>query len=74
MTDNKKMSRKDFMKTATKSVAGVAVMGTLGGVLTGCSDNKASADGPAPYPYEYKKLDPDVARERAYNAYFEKGG
>lgn len=74
MTEIKKMSRKDFMKTATKSVAGVAVMGTLGGALTGCSSNEANASEAAPYPYEYKKLDPDVARERAYNAYFDKGG
>lgn len=74
MTDNKTLSRKDFMKTAGKSVAGVAVMGTLGGVLTGCSSKEVSASEAAPYPFEYKKLDPDVARERAYNGYFDKGG
>lgn len=75
MKSQKEISRKDFLKGMGTSLAGVAVVGTLGGVLTGCSaDDGASAEGAAPYPFKYKKLDPAVAEKRAYDTYFEKGG
>ncbi len=76
MTENKQISRKDFMKGVGVTVAGVAVTGGLGGLLTGCAAPEAAADTTtAPeWPLPYQKLDADAVRERAYNAYFEKGG
>lgn len=75
MSENKKISRKSFLKGMGTTVAGVAV----GGLLAGCSNEPtASASGDpmeAPqWPFTYKKIDPAVAQERAYEMYFEKGG
>lgn len=76
MTENKQMSRKTFLKGMGTSLAGVAVVGTLGTVLTGCSADTASTNvaGAAPYPFKYTKLDPAEAEKRGYDTYFEKGG
>lgn len=75
MTEKKQISRKDFLKGMGTSLAGVAVAGSLGGLLTGCSAETASSSSEAaPYPFKYKKLDPAIAEERAYNAYFDQGG
>ena len=77
------MSRKDFLKGVGKAVAGVAVAGTLGSVLTGCSAQEAAtaavpaaptAQEKAQWPFPYKKIDADKAAERAFKAYKEKGG
>ena len=73
MTERKEMSRKDFLKGMGTSLAGVAVVGGLGGVLTGCASETGEASA-VPHPLPYKKLDPAKAEERAYNTYFEKGG
>lgn len=72
----KQISRKDFLKGMGTSLAGVAVVGTMGGLLTGCSAETASAgvDGVPEYPFKYVKLDPAKAEEIGYNTYFEKGG
>ena len=73
--ENKTISRKDFLKGVGTSLAGVAVMGTLGSTLTGCTDSGSADTGEAaPYPYKYTKLDPAVGEEMAYNTYFEQGG
>jgi len=74
--NGKQLSRKDFLKGMGTTIAGVAAVGTLGSVLTGCSADTASvnANGAAPHPYPYKKLDPAKAEEIGYNAYFDKGG
>jgi hypothetical protein len=76
MTESKQISRKDFMKGVGVTVAGVAVTGGLGGLLTGCAAPEAAADTQtAPeWPLPYQKLDVETVKERAYNAYFEKGG
>lgn len=74
MTHSKEMSRKDFMKKMGTSIAGVAVVGGVSGLLTGCTST-ASADVEAPtYPIKYVEIDPEEAKDRAYNAYFDKGG
>lgn len=76
MSENKQISRKDFIKGVGMTVAGVAVTGTLGGLLTGCSAPSASVDtatAPA-WPFTYKKIDPSVAEARAFQGYKEKGG
>jgi hypothetical protein len=64
------------MKGVGVTVAGVAVTGGLGGLLTGCAAPEAAADTQtAPeWPLPYQKLDVETVKERAYNAYFEKGG
>lgn len=71
---NKEISRKDFIKGMGVSLAGVAVAGGLGGMLTGCAAPVASADSAPAWPMKYKKLDPAKAEERAFNGYKEKGG
>jgi hypothetical protein len=73
----KQISRKDFLKKAGMTVAGVAVTGSLAGVLTACStQTTASADSSQKpeWPFKYKKIDPAVAEERAFKGYKEKGG
>ncbi len=73
--ENKQLSRKDFLKGAGVTLAGVAMAGTMGTVLTACSSTTASAD-PEPYswPLPYEKVDPAVAEENAFKGYKEKGG
>lgn len=72
----KQISRKDFLKGMGTSIAGVAVVGSLGGLLTGCTAETAGAgiDGAPEHPFKYVKLDPAKAEEIGYNTYFEKGG
>jgi len=71
----KQISRKQFIKGAGATIAGVAVTGALGGLLTGCQ-TQASADltQPVQWPMKYTKLDPSVVEARAYTGYKEKGG
>jgi|BioPla2DNA2_1021312.scaffolds.fasta_scaffold53220_2 hypothetical protein len=74
MSTENQISRKDFLKKAGLTVAGVAVTGSL---LSACSPGTtASADtSSAPeWPFTYTKIDPAVAEERAYKAYHEQGG
>lgn len=74
----KQMSRKDFIKGVGVSLAGVAMAGSLGGLLTACSNiETAGATGAIDvpkWPFKYKKLDPEKVMERAYKTYQEKGG
>ena len=70
----KEISRKDFIKGMGVSLAGVAVAGGLGGVLTGCAAPSASVEGAPVWPLKYTKIDPAKAEERAFNGYKEKGG
>nr|WP_300094523.1 hypothetical protein [Sedimentibacter sp.] len=86
MTENKQISRKDFLKGMGLTVAGVAVTGSLAGVLTGCSTKEAEAPAPAAaaaavdtsqapaWPFKYEKIDVAKAQEKAYAGYKEKGG
>lgn len=75
MSNDKGISRKDFIKGMGVSLAGVAVAGGLGGVLTGCAATPAaSVDGAPTWPFKYSKIDAAKAEERAYNSYFEDGG
>lgn len=70
-----KITRKDFLKTAGSSIAGVAMVGAMGGLLTGCSTSSAGdAMTPPSWPYKYKKLDVDQVKERTYDAYKNQGG
>ncbi len=78
MIDDKKISRKNFIKEMGYTAAGIVAAGSLGGLLTGCSTSAPAADvdtSQAPqHPFPYKKLDPSVAEARAYQGYKEKGG
>jgi len=73
MQETKQISRKDFLKGVGTTVASVAVVGTLGSVLTGCTTETGVQEKPQ-WPYPYKKMDPEKAAEKAYKAYKEKGG
>lgn len=77
MSENKQITRKDFLKGMGYTAASVAVVGSLGGLLTGCSTAPAAdvdtSQAPA-YPWPYKKLDPAVVEAAAYKGYKEKGG
>lgn len=77
--NKKQISRKDFLKGVGVSVAGVAMAGGVGGLLTACGNDSGSANvqgaGGAPeWPYKYVKLDPEKVKERAFKAYKELGG
>jgi len=76
MQGSKQISRKDFLKGVGKTVASVAVAGSVGSVLTGCATNTstASVTEKPEWPFKYQKVDPDKAAEKAFNAYKEKGG
>lgn len=76
MQESKQISRKDFLKGVGRTVAGVAVAGSVGSILTGCSTAAptASVTERPEWPFKYQKSDPDKAAERAYKGYKEKGG
>lgn len=70
----KRISRKDFLKSAGKSIAGVALISGVGGILTSCANQPATSSEPAEikapeWPYTYVKLDGDKVAQRAYDAY-----
>lgn len=74
MSTEKQLSRKDFLKKTGITLAGVAVSGSL---LTACSAQPTASldESKTPeWPFVYKKIDPAVAEERAFNAYKELGG
>lgn len=82
MKENKQVTRKDFLKGMGMSLAGVAVVGSVGGLLTACTgtgtasatvETTGSTDKPQ-WPFKYTKLDPDKVTERAFKGYKEKGG
>ena len=73
MSQEKQISRKEFLKKAGMTVAGVAISGSL---LTACTQETAAVDTNKSYewPLKYKKIDAAIAEERAFNGYKEKGG
>lgn len=77
MSEKKQISRKDFLKGMGYTAASVAVVGSLGGLLTGCAQPAPAAvdTSQAPqHPFPYKKIDPAKAEAAAYKGYKEKGG
>jgi len=79
-TEQKQISRKNFLKGAGVSVAGVAMAGGIGALLTACTspgsasiDTTGSTEKPQ-WPFKYVKLDPAVVEARAFKGYQEKGG
>lgn len=78
MSENKQLTRKEFLKGMGYTAASVVAVGSLSGLLTGCSTSAPAADidtSQAPqHPFPYKKLDPAVVEQRAFQGYKEKGG
>lgn len=77
--EQKQITRKDFLKGVGVSVAGVAMAGGVGALLTGCTTAPATANAAGStekpqWPLKYVKLDPDKVEARAYTGYKEKGG
>lgn len=80
----KEVSRRKFLVGTGVSLAGMALAGGIGGLLTGCqaeepattppSDEAAAPPAPPQWPAQYVKLDPDKAAEKAFTAYKEQGG
>ncbi len=64
-------SRREFLKSTGKVVAGVAIATTFSPILDVMAEGQPEA--PA-YPWAYAKLDPDAAEKRGYEAFFTKGG
>lgn len=78
MSENKQITRKDFLKNMGYTAAGVVAVGSLSGLLTACSSSEPAAgvdtlQSPQ-HPFPYKKLDPAVVEARAFQGYKEKGG
>lgn len=80
MEDNNVLSRRKLLKSAGYSLAGLTLAGTVGALVSGCSQQPAASE-PAPaeatttpqWPFTYAKLDPSVAEKKAYDAYKEDG-
>lgn len=77
---SKEISRKDFLKGVGASIAGVTLLGGMGGVLTACSQQATASpeviteEATKPqWPFKYVTLDPDKVEEMAYHGY-QKGG
>lgn len=69
---NKLQTRREFLKSTGKLVAGVTLASTLNPVVNALAKDE-TVSAPA-YPFTYAKLDPAVAEERGYRGYYEKGG
>ena len=75
--NDKQLSRKEFLKGVGKTVAGVTILGGVGGILTACSSPAAVTPDAPPvaeigrpeWPFPYAKLDAGKAEQRAYDAY-----
>lgn len=83
-------SRKEMLTVTGKSLAGVAMVGAIPAILTGCGSKAAAVELPAKevleyeymeksedapqYPYTYQKLDMTTAWERGHAGYYNKGG
>ena len=75
----KEITRKEFMKGMSMSLAGVAMAGSVGGLLTACSnatgDASVNAGGESKetpqWPFKYVKLDPEKVEKAGYEGYKE---
>lgn len=84
MSEEKMISRRKLLYGAGVSVAGIAMAGTMGALLTGCSQKapevvaSPGTDQPqalaAPdFPWQYQKMDIDECQAAAYAKYLEAG-
>ncbi len=65
------LSRKKFITGTGVSLAGIALLGGAGTLLSGCApEEPVNNDVAAPsYPFQYVKLDPERVAEIAYESY-----
>ena len=71
----KVQTRREFLKSASKVVAGAAVLGTVGSILGTSTAAIAEDTASAPaYPFPYQRLDPDETEKRGYESYYALGG
>ncbi|MFO7951827.1 MAG: hypothetical protein R6U91_03345 [Bacillota bacterium] len=73
------MTRKDFLKNVGIFTAGTVLLTSTGGLLYGCSPEEAATSNgngieTPEWPFPYKKIDPDLVAERAYEGYKEGHG
>ena len=73
-SENKNLSRKDFLKGMGTTLAGVTLFGGMGTVMASLNEAEAAEKSGMEHPLPYKRIDPDKAAERAYKYYKEKGG
>ena len=66
-------TRRDFLKTSGKLLAGVA-LATAASPLLKVTAEAAPVLNPAPYPFAYVKLDPQATLERGYKSFYSFGG
>lgn len=66
-------SRRDFLKTSGKLLAGVT-LATVASPLLKAAAEAAPAISAVPYPYPYVKLDPQAVLERGYKSFYSFGG
>lgn len=76
MSEIKQITRKDFLKGMGYTAVSVAAVGSLSGLLTGCTTSTAEVDTTQTpeWPFKYEKIDPAVVEARAYQSYNDKGG
>lgn len=76
MSEFKEITRKDFLKGMGYTAVSLAAVGSLSGLLTGCTTPTAEVDTTQTpeWPFKYKKIDPAVVEARAYQSYNDKGG
>lgn len=84
------LDRREFLKRASVAAVGAALAGNAAALLSGCEKAyettyspkqmltyqfvKKPAETAPKFPFPYQKLDPTTCAERAYAAYFQKGG
>ncbi|MBS4022155.1 MAG: hypothetical protein KGZ79_07000 [Dethiobacter sp.] len=77
----KELTRRKFLHGAGTSLAGLALAGSVGLLLPGCTKQATPAPVAAPdpvigvpqWPLSYVKLDPAAAEKKAYDAYMKDG-
>lgn len=65
-------SRREFLKTSAKVMAGVA-LASAGRPLLNAAAETAKVEA-APHPFPYTKMDPDKTQELGYKGFYEAGG
>ena len=71
---NQKISRRDFLNTASAAAAGGLVIAAGSGLLANNQAGAAVPQAAPPLPWKYTKLDPMEAGKRGYQNYLAKGG
>lgn len=66
-------SRRDFLKTSGKLLAGIT-LATVASPLLNVSAEAAPVLDAVPYPFPYVKLDPQATLERGYKSFYAYGG